>query len=418
MHITLVTAGSRGDIQPFAALGVALKQAGHSVRAAFPENFAALAQAQNLDFFPLHGDWQALLQGTSGQRLMSGGTNIVSATRGFRKLLAPILEGFTQDIWEAAQGADLIISHNLVCLFAHIPAQKLSIPLMSVEPLPFNPTRAIPTPLFPLPNLGGALNLTTSLMLRRLLWLFFGGEVNRLRRKYGLASCSGGAYFRYVDSCASLEAYSTHVFPRPADWDERLHLTGYWYLDEPNWTPPQALLDFLQAGSPPIYVGFGSMTGGDPEAASRSIFDSIERNNVRAVVSGGWGGIQQADVPNVYFLDSAPHSWLFPCMSAIVHHGGAGTTAAGLRAGVPSVIVPHIADQFFWGKRLAGLGVAAQPIPRKKLTADKLAAGIHAALDPAMRARAAELGAKIRAEDGVGNAVRLIEQYYRQRMTQ
>jgi sterol 3beta-glucosyltransferase len=213
-----------------------------------------------------------------------------------------------------------------------------------------------------------------------------------------------------------LYGYSQHVLPRPADWDTNTHVTGYWFLDAPSdWAPPADLVAFLRAGPPPVYIGFGSMGSRNPEATTRLALDALARAGQRGVLASGWGGLSQADLPeSVYMLKSAPHSWLFPHMAAVVHHGGAGTTAAGLRAGVPSAIVPFFGDQPFWGARVAALGVGPSPLPRKRLTAEGLAAAItQAACDDAMRARAAALGEKIRAEDGAARAAALITAFAR-----
>jgi len=203
------------------------------------------------------------------------------------------------------------------------------------------------------------------------------------------------------------------VLPPPADWDERMHVTGYWFLDPVDaWTPPADLLEFLQAGSPPIFIGFGSMSPRNPEAMTQVILQALARTRQRAIILSGWGGLRAANVPDTVFtLDSIPFSWLFPRVAAVVHHGGAGTTAAGLRAGVPSIIVPFFADQPFWGQRVMDLGVGPAPIPRKELTAERLAQAIQMAVtDQPLRERAADLGTRIRAEDGIARAVELVKQ--------
>jgi UDP:flavonoid glycosyltransferase YjiC (YdhE family) len=210
-----------------------------------------------------------------------------------------------------------------------------------------------------------------------------------------------------------LYGYSRHVLPRPDDWDDLNQVTGYWFLpSEAGWTPPADLVDFLSAGEPPVYIGFGSMGNRDPEATTRLTLEALTRSGRRGVLASGWGGMHAQDLPDtVYMLKSAPHSWLFPQMAAVVHHGGAGTTAAGLSAGIPSIIVPFFGDQPFWGGRVAMLGVGTAPIPRRRLTADKLAAAItQATADRAMQQRAAALGQRIRDEDGIGQAVALIGQ--------
>ncbi len=207
--------------------------------------------------------------------------------------------------------------------------------------------------------------------------------------------------------------YSPLVLPPPADWPEWVHVTGYWFLDAPHsWQPPAALLDFLEAGPPPVYIGFGSMTNRQAEEAIGIALKALERAKQRGIIATGWGALSNATLPgSIFKIEDVPHDWLFPRVAAVVHHAGCGTTGAGLRAGVPTVPVPFIADQPFWAERVHRLGVATRPIPRKRLTAENLAAAITTAVtDPSLRACAADLGARIRAEDGVGNAVQVVQQ--------
>jgi UDP:flavonoid glycosyltransferase YjiC (YdhE family) len=203
------------------------------------------------------------------------------------------------------------------------------------------------------------------------------------------------------------------VIPKPPDWDDRIHVTGYWFLDPADdWAPPSALLEFLQADPPPIYVGFGSMSSRKPEETADLILLALVRAKQRAIILSGWGGLHKADLPDtVFMVDSIPFSWLFPRVAAVVHHGGAGTTSAGLRAGVPSIVIPFFGDQPFWGQRVAELGVGPAPIPRRRLTVERLAQAIQEAVtDQTMRQRAAHLGSRIQAEDGIARAVAVVQQ--------
>ncbi len=202
------------------------------------------------------------------------------------------------------------------------------------------------------------------------------------------------------------------MIPAPPDWGADKHVTGYWFLDDgEDWTPPPALIDFLEAGPAPIYIGFGSMSSRKPEETAELVIAALQLANQRAILLSGWSGLQKTDLPDtVFMIDSVPHSWLFPMVAAVVHHGGAGTTAAGLRAGVPSVVVPFFGDQPFWGGRVASLGVGPTPVPRGKLTAERLASAIQEAVtNKAMRQRAAALGAKIQTEDGLARAVEIVQ---------
>jgi UDP:flavonoid glycosyltransferase YjiC (YdhE family) len=209
-----------------------------------------------------------------------------------------------------------------------------------------------------------------------------------------------------------LYGYSPSVIPQPKDWEERNRVTGYWFVDEDHdWEPPQALEAFLADGPPPVYVGFGSMTSRNPEKTADIVLKALKKTGQRAVIFSGWGGLRKDDVPpSVFMTEDVPHAWLFPRMAAIVHHGGAGTTASGLRSGVPSILVPFFGDQPFWGQRVADLGVGPQPIPYKKLSVDGLAEAIKIAVENSeMRDLAASLGSKIQAEDGVTCAVEHIQ---------
>jgi len=211
-----------------------------------------------------------------------------------------------------------------------------------------------------------------------------------------------------------LSAYSPSIIPHPADWPESVHVTGYLFLDsQTDWQPSPELKAFLEAGDPPVYIGFGSMAGRNPEELARLATEALTRSDQRGVLLTGWGGLRAESVPdNVFVVEAAPHSWLFPRMAAVVHHGGAGTTAEGLRAGVPTVIVPFAFDQAFWGARVKASGLGPDPIPMKKLTADQLAKAIRIAVtDRDMRQHAKSYGEAIRAEDGTGTAVKIVQQY-------
>jgi UDP:flavonoid glycosyltransferase YjiC (YdhE family) len=248
------------------------------------------------------------------------------------------------------------------------------------------------------------------------MWQGFRSADTLVRKKIlGLppASFFGPKPAPSTQALPTLYGFSPYVISSPSDWDGNNHVTGFWFLDSANdWIPPLDLLDFLQAGSPPVYIGFGSMSTRKPEETTDLVIDALHRTNQRALLASGWGGLQKSDLPDsVFMIDSIPHAWLFTRVSAVVHHGGAGTTAAGLRAGVPSIVIPFFGDQPYWGQRIADLGVGPAPIPRQKLTDERLAQAIQIAItDKAMRQRAADLGSKIQAEDGVACAVEIIQQ--------
>ena len=228
-----------------------------------------------------------------------------------------------------------------------------------------------------------------------------------------LAKQTWGKQKALLESIPSLLLVSRHVYPQPADWPPPHRVTGYLFDEDDAWQPPQDLLDFLAEGEKPIYIGFGSMRVSKPEATTRLVLQAVQSTGKRAILLSGWAGIGALDLPkDVFLLKYAPHTWLFPRMAATVHHGGAGTTAAGLRAGVPAIIIPFFVDQPYWAQRVYDLGVGTKPIPRTKLTADKLAAAIQEATSNcAMQDKVAELGKKIAAEDGIGAAVKAIQEF-------
>jgi UDP:flavonoid glycosyltransferase YjiC (YdhE family) len=414
MHLTLLTAGSRGDIQPFIALGKGLAAAGHEVKIATHETFDPLIRQAGLDFAPLPGDPRSMVHSGVGRKMMDSGGNGLEYVLNLARLVAPQIDRYLADAEAACQGAEGIVCSHLMFVGCDI-AEKLRVPSCIIALLPFGATRDFPMILAPeIPLLGGAYNLMSQTAPASLISSLLAGPLNRWRQsKLGLPPLPGGPLNRHRQETLPIYyAYSPSVLPRPADWPANQQVTGYLFLDGVSaWTPPPELLAFIENGPPPVYVGFGSMTTAHPESETKTILDALARANARAVLATGWGGLGQGDLgPDVFAITDAPHDWLFPRMAAVVHHGGAGTTAAGLRAGVPAVVVPFNADQPFWGRQIAKLGVGPQPIPKERLAPGTLAAAIRQATgDGQMKARAADLGRRIRAEDGAAETVRAIE---------
>ncbi len=416
MRITIFAAGSRGDIQPCVVLGRALQQAGFDVLLAAPENFAAFIQEQGLCFHPLRGDVQQIMASETGRGFMEkGSANLLQSIRAMRTMLGPVALQMAEDALEACQEADALISLAVFATFAKSIAEVRRIPLIHVEPTPVLPTQAFPAPGWPVQrNLGGLHNRLSGHAMLQVLWQWYAPFVNSFRRRFGLPPYTAASFYQILTSTPLLGAYSDKVIPHPPDWPETVHISGYWFLDpQPEWKPEGELKTFLDSGDPPVYVGFGSMSGRRPERLAALVLEALANSGRRGLLLTGWGGIRALSVPeNVFVVDSAPHGWLFPRMAAVVHHGGAGTTAEGLRAGVPSLILPFAVDQAFWGKRVKALGVGPEPIPFRKLTAGKLAQAIQEAVQqPEIKRRAAGLGEAIRSEDGVGNAVKVIRDY-------
>ena len=253
-------------------------------------------------------------------------------------------------------------------------------------------------------------NGLTYRLSEQMAWQPFRRTVNRWRREVlGLSPAPFRGSFRrmYEESSPVLDGFSAHVVPRRRDWGDHIHVTGYWFLDEEDWHPPRELVELLEAGPPPMFIGFGSMPVGGPDELTRLALGALWMSGQRGILSAGWGGIGGRDLPeSICSLGHVPYAWLLPRVRAVVHHGGSGTKAAALCAGVPSVVVPFVMDQFYWGRRIAALRVGPKPIPHRQLTAARLARAIHAAVsDAGLQRRAQDLGDAIRAERGVDCAV-------------
>lgn len=429
MRFVILAVGTRGDVQPLVALGRGLRQAGHHVRLATYPIFQELTESAGLEFFRLEGNSQEQLKQEEGQAMLAaGGSSARYMLHGIR-LFRTYLERLLLDTWEACQGAEAIINPHNAIAGPHI-AKRLGIPCYLAWFSPVYRTRAFPLPIGAADlHLGGTFNELTYIAAEQFAWHFLRRQINRWRKEtLNLAPLPfrgpsllpiTNPYGRRSD-CGPplLYGYSPLVVPKPLDWPDRLHVTGYWFLDHASdWQPPARLADFLAAGPPPVYIGFGSMIDRDPEALTNAALEALKRTGQRGILLSGWSGLNSAHLPDeVLQVESVPHDWLFPHTAAVVHHGGAGTTATGLRAGVPSIIVPFAGDQPFWGKRIAELGVGPAPIPHKQLTAERLADAIRAAIsDTGMRARVAALAERIRAEDGVAYTVEVIHRYLPQR---
>jgi sterol 3beta-glucosyltransferase len=413
MQITIIAMGSRGDVQPYVALGKGLKAAGHSIRLATHENFESLVNSHGLEFYPMKGNVQAFLEDHENRRLLESGDFLAINARAAKASQRAAID-WAEGGLVAGRGMDLLVAGVGGLFLAVALAEKLKLPLLQSYIFPFTPTKVFPAVLFPqsISKLGGAVNRLSHHVFRQIMWQ--GSRTgDGLARQQVLDLPT--APFWGVYNSAHLQRYpilyglSPSVIAQPSDW-QNTYITGYWFLDEaPDWTPPLALLEFLQRGSPPVFIGFGSMVSRNPEETTDI---AIALTGQRAILQSGWSGLSQRDLPDtVFMVDSIPHSWLFPRVVAVVHHGGAVTTAAGLRAGIPTIVIPFFGDQPFWGQHIAKLGVGTDPIPRKQLTAERLAEAIHRVVsDRAMQQRAADLGAKIQAEDGVANAVAIVQE--------
>lgn len=416
MKITVFAAGSRGDIQPCIALSKGLQQAGYQVRLAAPENFAGFVHEHGVGFYPLGGDVQQIMTSDTGRKLMeTDGDNPLKSIRAIRSMIAPVIMTMAEDACAACQDADALICLGVFSAFGQSIAESLQIPIMNVEPTPLLTTRDFAAPSWPIQrDLGGLHNYMSGIAMLQVIWLWYRPFVKELRQRLGLSPYSAARFQRSLRAMPMLGAYSPSIIPHPADWPKTFHVSGYLFLDsQTDWQPSLELRAFLENGDPPVYIGFGSMAGRNPEQLAGLVSEALARSGQRGLLLTGWGGLRaEAVSDNVFVVDAAPHSWLFPRMAAVVHHGGAGTTAEGLRAGVPTVVVPFAFDQPFWGARIKASGLGPDPIPLKKLTVDRLANAIRIAVtDPGMRQRASSCGKSIRGEDGIGNAVKIVKEY-------
>lgn len=426
MNILILTLGTRGDVQPYVALGRGLVAAGHAVTIGTCARFREFVEEHGLNYAFMNDDLLEFMHSDDGKKVMENAGNLWEMAR-VAFTLMPRLRSMQRrqltDSWESTRAVrpDLILYHPKA-LGGRDFAERLDVPCMLAFYLPmYVPSGEMPAVPFPKLRAGGWYNRLTYRLIARTTWWGTGKAINAWRLANDLPARRGGNYLLRTNGgqIPALHAYSEAVLPRPADWPATATVTGYWFLDRLEaWQPPNALSEFLARGEPPVYVGFGSIFGRDPDRVTRVVVDAIKAVGVRAILARGWGGLEpgQVNLPETILqLDTAPHDWLFPRVAAVVHHGGCGTTAAGLRAGRPTIICPFFGDQPFWGGRINELGVGPVPIPQKKLTVENLSAAIHQTLaDATMQTRARALGDRIRSEDGITNAVHFIERWMRQ----
>ncbi len=408
MRALLLTVGSQGDVQPFAALAARLTGDGHDAVLAAPALFGGLAAAHGVPFVPLDLDVGQVGEALAAQH---GLRHLVTFCRAMGRRVPGVLPGLTQ---AARLGADVVVHHPVLPLGQHC-AELLGVPAVVAQPLPaLLPTSQFASAAWPVP-VPGLLNRPSYRAARVLAGAWCRGSIDRWRRDVLALPARPGRHDPLRSGGGGpvtvLHAYSPHVVPQPADWPATAHVTGYWTLPAaPDWVPPRRLAEFLDATEPVVYLGFGSMPGPDPRRLAEAITVAARQVGVRVVVTSISPDLRRL-LPAGRFLviRHAPHGWLFPRVQAVVHHGGAGTTGAVVAAGRPQVIWPFGVDQPFWSRRMADLGVAPPARPVRALTGRTLAAALGRVLgDEQMRARAADLGRLVRAEDGCGRAVDLL----------
>jgi len=416
MHLTIVAVGSRGDVQPCLALGLGLQKAGYQVQVCADRLFEKLVISTGLVFTPVTAAPVDMMQ----QNLSTIG-GPVKLIGWLDKHFKPLARQFFADLEIATRNSDAILYSTLAFAGYHV-AEKHGIPTLGIYNVPITPTHAFNNPSFPLPPVWLPFKKTYnwwSFRIANQLFIYMiKPVVNECRREILGLKALPANFYKHLDvsHIPIVYGFSPNLLPRPDDWGDWLKVSGHWFLDEQSeWQPPEDLLRFLDTGERPVYVGFGSMIDNQIKYATNTVLEALRRTGQRGVLLGGWGGLGKGDLPDtVLCIESVPHDWLFPRVSVVVHHGGAGTTATGLRHGKPTVIVPFFADQPFWGERVYSLGVGPRPIQFGKLNTEKLAQAIDRSLnDHDMRLKAAELGEKLQKEDGVGKAVNFIQTFLR-----
>lgn len=409
MKITLVALGTRGDVQPMLALGIGLRDAHHEVTLIAGSNFEAWVRGYGFGFQP-SVDIEALMKSKDGIAWVEE-PNPFRQLRHMKALLKPHGAEMIAPIITQAQQSDVLVSGFVSEPFVQSASEKFGIPQIRTSLQPYHATTSGWANMTAIVAGNSIFNRWFGRLGERLIWGVAADSVNEMRAALGLPAHNATSYERAARPLPTLYGFSRLVVPPATDWTPLDQLSGYWFLDEESdWQPPDALVQFLDSGTPPVYVGFGSMSSSSPQQTVDLVTNALQQAGQRGILAAGWSGAQvHSTSSDVFMLDKAPHDWLFERVAAIVHHGGSGTTGAALRSGKPSLIIPHFSDQPYWAKRVYALGVSAKPIPRNKLTAEKLAAGIQTLVsDGEMGRKAAELGAKIRAEDGVANGVRIL----------
>jgi UDP:flavonoid glycosyltransferase YjiC (YdhE family) len=410
MRITLLTYGSQGDVEPFVTLGKGFIRAGHSVCLAAPEKFEQFASSHGIDFVGLPGDPDRLVQ----DLVDKAGKNYLRMIRTMSKFVVPIAVGVLDQVRFACKETDIIIHSFLLTSAGHEIAQEKGIPDFSAQLFPvFSTTAEFPGIVFPDLPLGTHYRRLTHEFITQTFWQGSRVLYRWIRRSNPhLPPLTGWPFnARSGHRTPILYAFSPCMIPPPADWGEDVHVTGYWFTDDSDWRPPEDLLRFLDSGPTPIAIAFGSTSARTPDKMASLIREALALSGQRAVIVGPENHF--TDPPDtVLQLDAAPYSWLFARVSAVVHHGGAGTTGAGLMAGVPNIVTPFTSDQPFWGHRVHTLGAGPKPLPAKKLTAQTLSKSIITVVsDQKMRAQAKTIGARIRTEDGVSRAMDIVQEY-------
>jgi UDP:flavonoid glycosyltransferase YjiC (YdhE family) len=414
VRILIAAVGSRGDVAPLTGLGTALRGAGHNVTVAAFGMFEELVTGCGLGFRLVPGDPQLLQASQQGQRWQERGTGPASAVR-FARLVSGLMRDVNAGILQAArQGTDVLLPAGMAWFGGYRIAQELGLPSIGLALQPTHPTSQFPPPGLMTHSVGrwGNRALASTLMAAG------AGALDRSSRplwaQEGIPGSIRGLYRRQeATRWPFIYGYSPAVVPRPPDWRAGIEVAGYWWPAHPaNWTPPADLERFLAAGPPPVFVGFGSRNPADAARLTGIVAAARRQAGVRMIIQAGWAnlGSALADDDDVIVIGEAPHDCMFPKMAAVVHHAGAGTTAAGLRAGVPTVSVPMITDQPFWASRVTALGAGPAAVPYKSLSAGSLGAAISDAVNrDSYRTRAQEIARQLASEDATLPVIRALD---------
>lgn len=405
MKLVVATYGTEGDTRPFAALCRALMDAGHEARLLADASTLGSAQALGVPCAALAGDIRgALGTDASISGVVAKGNSVNSTVNALARIANANTESWLRQIVDTAKDCDAIIVSALAAFAGLSAAEYLGVKAIGAGMIPITPTAAFPSPFLPPRMVPRWLNHASHRFVNAMLWRAFRKTTNAARVKV----CGLPPRKRVWTEHPMLYGVSPNLLSTPADWPASAHMCGQWMQPEQAWTPPSALGDFLAAGDPPIYVGFGSMTGFHSSKLLQAMVAAIAGR--RALFYPGWSGIDTAQLPpNFFVLGETPHCWLFPRASLVIHHGGAGTTHSAARAGVPSVVIPFAGDQFFWADRLHQAGVAPHALDWKRMDARQLAEQLELASSDEVRKRARELGKEMTAEDGIADAIACIE---------
>ncbi len=415
MNVAIICFDTRGGIQPYAGIAERLLSKGHQVNFFAPSSFKGLVADERLNFIPLPGDPKDLMEDPRNKGVAEKGFSAVHSV--VMQTMRILIPQWTRIVLEASVGCDVILGSVAATMIAPIVGEKLSIPFIQAHVQPWTPTVDFPGMLAPscFSMAPAWLCRFTHQATRHLFWSSLRGTVSDVRRSMGLSDAPSDSWLgRSLRGQPLLYGFSETIIPRPTDWPEEVRVCGYWFKErQKEWSPSPSLVSFLDDGPKPVCIGFGSMGSSDAAVTTSLVVEAVRMAGVRAVLLSGWGGFEHINVPShVHVTESVPHDWIMPSCSVSVHHGGAGTTGATLRAGIPSVIVPFTADQPFWARQTAkrGLGIAAPA--RRHLSAKILAGCITKALqNDKIKERAEQAGSVIRSEDGVGNVIQHIEEF-------